>query len=542
MNSKILGIFLLTVIATLAVVSAQSFTTSTPETLTKNVTSADLTITNPTTSSITLSINVPAISDGQSHSLTISAPLSVTIPNQSSKTISFSYSGSTTNLAYGTFQTQVNLTSAADPADQMTIPLKFTNSFCENGDVSETSSGRVLKINYIKDTTSDTAWKWRPLDTVDIETEVRFDSNDNDDTIDAVIMLGIYDTVNNEILDFQNSNDQEKSISLDEGNTDTETLTVQVPVDLEKSSSRYKLFFKVYEDGSEDTVCRDYLGVDEFSLQKELNINKDSHQVSLSDITSEESLLCGETGTITATMSNIGTNSEKKVYANLYSKELGIDLNSDPVSLSVGSSKKVSFDFTVPQDLTEKTYTLKMYTKYRYDSSTEDYRETSDPYNTPSISISNCKPVETQSATVTASAPPTVTAGQVITIQANVKNTGTADTSFIVSPSGIDSFAVIGSIEPSQSFALGAGESKILTITLNTNSAAAGDYTYNIQASFAGKTQDQVLTVHINPKTSIFNGSIFSSITNNWLIGVIILVNIVLIVLIIVVAVRIMRK
>jgi VCBS repeat-containing protein len=226
--------------------------------------------------------------------------------------------------------------------------------------------------------------------------------------------------------------------------------------------------------------------------------------------------------------------------------------------LNSGDDKKLTFDFNIPSNATEKTYTFNLKTYFRYNTNNNGCSETTDTacYDKNSFDDldktliatikveGNCQPVVTTPQTqITATLQSDAIAGQDLVVKATVTNAGASQT-YTILTSGTESFSTLSSINP-QTFTLAKGESKDVLITLNANDDASGDYTFSIKAlSGSNVIKDQPVTLNVQAKSSSFTGlnSLFSNLSTNWLIWVIVLINVILIVLIIVIAIRIARK
>jgi hypothetical protein len=550
MKSKILSLFLLTVIVSLVIVNAADFTVSLSNPLSKSINKTTLTITNTNISkNITVAIpNIADISDGDSHTIIIDQSVSsgnYIISAGGSMDVVISYSSFSPSgvgledLALGDFSETVNIISGNDSSS---VDLRFLSGFCELGEKTEKISDgkRYLEITSVKDQSSDSDWEWKPLDSVDIDVTVKFISDDNDDSIDGIIELGLYDTETNEFIDFEN--DSEIDFSLDEGEKTTETITVGVPVeDIEDSSSRYKLYVKAYEDGDEDIVCTSLISSDSY---KDIEIQKESYAVVLNNIDVTSPVPCGNEVEVTARVFNTGNNDEDQVKINLYNKELGIDLDEEIMGLDEGESAEVHFNFLLPLNTTEKVYKFNLYTYYRYKKSSDTYSEESSG-DTISLKVEgNCKSEnQNNAAQITASldqSTPQAIAGKQVIINGVLKNTGNVETTYSVSVLENSLWSTLDSIDP-QTIILKPGESKDFNIILNVDKDAEGEKEFTIKASYNGESNEQKVALTITKTQTIGSGiqPIINHLKANWLIYVIVLINLILIIAIIIVAKRI---
>ena len=548
MKQKISSLFLLTLILSILAVSAASFTATQPAVLSKSVNLTSFRITNPSVNE-TLSVNIPAfgeIDDGSGHQVALSQSDtgSITIANNSFKDINISYSSTAdfSDFALGTFSKLITLTSGNETRD---VTLNFISGFCEFGElkVKNSDGTRAFEIISVRDKTSENDWEWRPLDIVEIDVKVKFNSGDNDDNIDGIIKIGLYDIEENEFIDLDSDEDTERDISLDEGETVTETFKINVPVeDLKTSTSRYKLYVKVYEDGNEEELCADSFDSKFF---QNIEIKRESYMVVLDNIKFPTEIPCGEDAEVTARVYNTGTRDEDKVLVSLYNKELGIDLKSDVGALDAEDSEKAAFNFKIPEGAAEKKYSVRLSASYKYSKSTETYREESEDYGFEIKVEGNCKQ-EIQNAQINAkldSSTPEAVAGKQVIIDSALRNTGNVKTTYTLSISGNTAWSDLVSVEP-QSVTLEPGESKDVSITLSLDKEAEGDKEFSIKAVYNSKTTEQKVALSIakTPAETTTQFDLAKHLKDNWFIYVIILVNLILIIAIIIVVRRMVAR
>jgi hypothetical protein len=327
-----------------------------------------------------------------------------------------------------------------------------------------------------------------------------------------------------------------EDVSIDDGKKEQVTFTINVPAEVIEGSGRYVLYVKAYEDGAEETECSEKL--------QQIQIERDSRSVIVLDIAAPNASICGADEDIKFKVANIGRNSEKKILVEMVNNELGIKQSREISDLAQDDNPKdVTFTIHIPENATEKTYSLSFNLYYKYDTNNKEYNINENGVASQNIKVEgNCIKVSNTNALITATLESGGNAGQEMTIRANIKNTGQVETNYIMLVTGIDSFATLTSIDP-QSLTLKPNEAQDVTIKLMAKPDASGDYSFTITSLFNGKTKPQSVAVTIAGKSSVIGGSaILNSLKSNWLIWVIVVVNIVLIVLIIAVAVRISRR
>ena len=553
MRTRFLTLILLTTIlvtmSVLSVSAASNYTVSTPGVLSKGTNSSVVTFSTTSVDNLLITLTQPAaFSDGDEHNVALSlsglSGNSVTINRTSPKTVTVSLGNVEDSFALGTFTTSLYSVDSANSAENATTTLTFRNSFCEDGNLQETVDDRYLEIRSVKDRSSDKDFEWKPGDEVELEVKARFHSNDNGDSIDALIKVGLYDTKNNEFVELDNDDeDLERDMSIDEGETVTETFTLLIPIeDIEKDGSdRYKLYVKVYEDGDEDKICRDYEGDNYF---QDVKIDKASYEVIIKNLQATTPVPCGEEVKVTLTAYNIGSNDEDKVKINLYNSELGINEDSKEFSLNEGESEKIVYTFMIPKDAKEKSYTLKAFASYRYKDSSETYRDESDSYEIAVKVEGNCQAEQkTLGASIDAELDSDAAiAGEQLVILGTIKNTGTEQTSYVLSVSGYDSWASLDKID-SRIITLDAGKSQDFNVYFNVNDDASGEKTFTIIADFGDTSEEQDVSVFVEKQgVSLTGAAIAEHLRNNWFIWVIVVINVILIIAIIVVARRIVSS
>ena len=551
MKAKTISASLFTVFTLLIlifIISAADFSVSSNNlylTKSRNITSFTITNNNHTNN---LFVSIPEfldISDEDGHMIYISQTDQgiIEIANGSSKIINVSFyldSGVNLNkLALGEFSSQsIVIVNQNNTNETEAISLKFQSDYCDYGEFEETISEgtRYFEIISIRDLSSGDDWEWKPLDEIELEVKVKFYSDDEDDEIDGIIQIGLYDTEKKEFVEFDDDDDSlERDISLDEGEKITETFFLKIPVeDVEDSSSRYRLYVKAYEDGDEDNLC---VSNGDGEYYQEVKIQKSSHEVILSklEFITTEPIPCEEVVEIKVRASNIGRSDEDKVKVSLYNSELNLNLNSEDFRLYEGDSKEITFTFKIPKNAEEKTYKLYLYAHYRYSDSSEIYRDESDSYILPLKVEGNCNTDTTNLQIIAELDPltPEAIAGNQLVIRATLKNIGTLATTYSLSIEGNSAWSSLISIEP-QILYLEAGQSRDVTIFLDLDENAEGEKEFTIKAVYGDKITEQKLNVFVNKEANTAS-EIVNYLKNNIILFSIVIVNIILIIIIIVV-------
>ena len=131
-------------------------------------------------------------------------------------------------------------------------------------------------------------------------------------------------------------------------------------------------------------------------------------------------------------------------------------------------------------------------------------------------------------------------AGEQLVVKGTLKNTGTEQTTYVLSVTGYSAWANLNRIEPI-SLTLNAGESKDFNVYLDVKEDATGEQFFTITSAFDATTKEQQVSVVIQGKQpfSLTGSAIAEHFRTNWFIWVIVLINIILIIAIIAVARRI---
>lgn len=557
MNNKIFSLFLLTAILSLNLVLATSFSTSTNSLMfTKPTASQNFILTNTNTANV-LNLTVPSL---------------FTMTGESSYTATFSISpnGNVLNLTTQQFTVTNSsaidfskfsllpytktflISNAQDSADNQTITVTLVKPYCDNG-----NGAAGLSITKLVDEELDNknSWEWHPLDNVELTVRV---SNSAGKDLDMILDYGLY---NPNSKQFEDLGSDTIDFSVDDGRSSGDlTINFQVPSDIDEGSD-YKFFIKAYDDSNKTRCVDNQVGGGYESYLQTVDIQRESRAVIFNGISLQSPAQCGDSLELKTKVSNIGSSDEKRVLVTLFNKELGINLKEVVESMDSGDEKSITFDFAVPQNATEKIYSLALNTYYKYDSSNSDCNSYEDIgcydndaqtdldklYNNILLKIEgNCKPITpvvTDNAQITATLDSEAIAGKEMIVRATIKNIGSSSSVYQVLVSGYDSFATLEKeISPSL-ISLDAGKSQDILIYLKANSAASGDYSFTIKAVSGTKIKEQTVSLSVTPKSSAFgNLNIFGNLRENWFIWVVVLINVVLIILIIVVAVRIARR
>lgn len=539
-------LFLAIMLSCLALTYAADFSVSQPSTLSISNNFTQFSVSNSNlTESVSLTIKTPInIADEKGNTITVTpSESSFSLSNLSSKTINLSASAIPTGFSLGQFSTPIIIYASSNVSNNVSTTLNYVKSYCTSG-----NTGNALEITKITDEEldNDDSWKWSPLDNVEITVKVH---NSYSDDLDVVVEYGLYNPSTREFLDIDS---EEIDVSIDEGESEEVTITFAVPSDVDERSD-YRFYIKAYDEGNEKIRCVDVKDGEYF---QDLEISRDSRAVTIDNIRLDSTATCGDNLELKARISNIGKSDEEKVLVSLFNRELGINLVEVLDDLDNGDQETVTFNFRVPTNATQKTYTLEFMTRYRYDddnsgcSNDEDidcYDDNNlddlDKSFTTSFQVSNCAVVSSKNAAIAAALQTSsdmIKEGKEVVIKASITNTGNEITSYVVDLEGEESFAVVQNINP-LSVNLNPGETKDVLVTLKLNAQSSGEHLFTIKALFGDKEVRKQVALSV-PESASSISNIISSIRGNWFIWAIVIVNIILIIAIIIVAVKVTRN
>ncbi|MBU0958013.1 MAG: putative S-layer protein [Nanoarchaeota archaeon] len=528
---------LMTAILAISLVYAATFTLS-PTTVqfSDSQLSNNITLTNQNAPTLaTFNFAIAPIIDTDGRQVTFQPISSATV--NSTETITLQVDSADSNLEIGRYSTDLIVTDTADANNTMSVIVNYQKSYCEDGPLN-------ISNLYIKDmdesgSSSDDDWTWFPQDTITLNVEVR---NAGDDDLDTTVEWDIYDKTDNDFLDIGDN----KDISVNDRDTEEVEFTFDVPHDLEKSSDRYVLYVKVFEEGAEDSYCssvnengRSNQDTDEEGIPLEIDREKNDVRITNSNV--PDVLSCGSSGEVDLYMSNIGRQREDKVRVTLESTDINDEIVRTITNLDEDDkAERISFPIEVPQDAEEGDYRLKFEIEFDYDKDDDTYSDTETVTLTDKIQVTgNCVSGKSASISAFLESDEVVEGGEMI-VTATVTNTGTTSTSYTFVTEGYDSWAEEKEVSE-RIFTLDAGDSKVVTMTFNLKEDSAGDHTFKIKVLYDNESTEQPVTVTVSKAGSDLGG-LGDLFEGNGFIWAIIIVNVILVLIIIIVIVRISRE
>jgi uncharacterized membrane protein len=380
--------------------------------------------------------------------------------------------------------------------------------------------------------------EWFPLD--DIEVEVKFENDGDDDVDDIEFEWGIYDTDTREwIIDL----DEEDEFNLKDGGDETYTLTFDLEddldVDLEDLDGGDTYRFYVVARGTVDNDANDETCVTDYETAE---IIIESDFVVVEGIEVPEIVQCGDSIEFTADVWNIGEDDQDDVSVFVKNTELGLVKDIMVGDVDAFDNQKMSFMFEIPQDAEEKTYAVKFEV---YDEDNDLYENDHDEDDAvfffPLKVEGACAGVAAE-ASVSATLESGGKAGDEMVVRATVTNNEDEPATFSLSAAGYADWANSVSLDQS-TLVLNAGDSRDVLFTFDVNKDASGSQNFFIELVSDGEVTRQPVSVSIEPRTGGFGGITGGVISeDNWYLWGIGLLNIILVIIIIVVAVKVARR
>ncbi|MEK6908576.1 MAG: putative S-layer protein [Nanoarchaeota archaeon] len=435
---------------------------------------------------------------------------------------------------------------ATSSSQVATTSFNVKKTFC--------SAGQTLNSNLTIDSVS---WDnngegeendWELLDEIEVEMDIK--NNNQDDEVDVVAVLGLFDSSGNDVSDEltflgdSREDEEQIEISIDDDSEETVNWEFKVPADFD--AGEYKLAVKVYdEDAGQNNDCKDTASELDENFYQPITIEQTSDEgrfVIVDEIELDNQLTCGETATGQFTVFNVGEDDEERVRITIRNRDLNIDLVREITSdLDQGEDETLDFSVTIPATVPSGTYTLEFLTEYDYDDGVYDQEGdesfdysfevigcTQNTGNPGSGGLTNIR--------IDAELDSEAKAGEELVVVATVSNTGTEDATYSISARGYSSWAELTDISPG-TISVDAGESKEVIIKMMVNKDTSGLQSFDMQVSEGSRSQIQEIEVELASSDSL--GLLSSGSSLIWIIGA---VNLILIILIIVVAIRVSRR
>ena len=237
---------------------------------------------------------------------------------------------------------------------------------CKEGNVDEDN----LEIKSIIDENSDTEWEWEPNKKV----ELLVDIENKDYTIEEYETELILLDKNGEEVSFAEDSDKiKKERTIEEDNSIEIEFDFNIKNTIDEGT--YYLYAKVY--AKEDTDICTSLKAKDKANPKKIIIKKDDHNVIVTSVDGPEELEGGQSGTYTATLTNLGSKDEERVKIMLYNSKLDINIQEEITNLGAGEEKQMTFQITIPEETEATTTKLRFSTEFKYDENTNYFDQVS---------------------------------------------------------------------------------------------------------------------------------------------------------------------
>jgi len=237
-----------------------------------------------------------------------------------------------------------------------------------SGDITFTSEGGEATVSYNLEVITDTSW----LD-IDLGTPSNIDELEPGESFDFYVQLDNIANFDMEdvsikvwIKDIDDGDDLEEDsneFDLDEGDDKDVNFEFDVPYNVDEDS--YDIKVRVKGEDKDDS-SNDFEFVKIFKGEVEV-VKEEDEAVAFDDIhfSLVGSLTCGSIFTVYTDVINIGEDDLDDMYVKLEIEELGLEYTSVTFDLEEDNydDREYSVDFliTLPNDLTENSYTMKFY-------------------------------------------------------------------------------------------------------------------------------------------------------------------------------------
>ncbi len=404
-------------------------------------------------------------------SITADRSLSILQPGQSATVTIAASAGSNVNV--GTYTTNIVANSSEGISATVQYTATITQSFCSNGRIGGWFTVEIKN--------PDAGDDFYPTDVIPIEVKV---DNGDDDEHDIVIEADLFDTTDGKFLD--EGVDTTENIADD--TFENFALDLKVPLEITESHG-YRLYVKAYSEDEEDKQCNeDYVSID---------LKRETHAILIDKIEVPSSVSCGSSFDITTTLIDTGKKDED-VKLKITNSELKIN-EEKTLSIDRDDKRKVTITPQIPKDATEKNYTLTVQALYHLSS--DSYQDSSS--KTVQLEVKgNCAAAATTSNAVLSSE---VLAQPYANEQSGIKltlfNTGTARTTYTLSVSGYEDWAILNKIEPAV-LTIDAGSKGEAFVYLTPLQNASGEKRFTVKALYGDKKLESQVALSIKERVS----------------------------------------
>jgi len=239
---------------------------------------------------------------------------------------------------------------------------------CKNGKVSEND----LELDKIKDKTEDNEreWEWEPGSNIEISLNLE---NKDYSKRDFEIELIFLNENNEKISLIKDIDDAKKEENLDKN--ENEKINFNFALKSGITEGYYKLYAKAYDKNDED-ICTS-LKAETKSSPIRIKIKRPKRKVIVTKVTGPKSLETSSNAQYTAKITNLGSKTEERIQAVIYSKLLKIKEKIMFTNLKAGKEKTITFNISIPENATLKKHAIIFSTEYEYNEKQDYYNSES---------------------------------------------------------------------------------------------------------------------------------------------------------------------
>ena len=445
----------------------------------------------------------------------------------------------------GTITGSITALSTLSPkVVSFTINVEAPTELLECSTTGNLGELEIRKIKFTNNGLGEKRDEWLPLDTIEVEIEIKNDGNSDVD--DISLEWGLYDTKNNIwVIDL----DEEDEFNLKDGDREPFLVSFKIDDDLEvnldelEDGDNYRLYVVVTGVIDDSDSLYDEFETCAFSsepakmfIEKDFLIlnNFEIEGIALEDNMYPDKLSCGSNLALTLDLWNIGKDNQDDIKLRIYNFDFGIDELLEIGEIDSFEDETLNFQFTIPEGMEEGWNTLELTIQEDGKIFQNDYVDDADAEFEVLLDLENCAFAQ---AFVTASIDEGGKAGRDLVVRATITNTGAEATTYLVNAFGYSEWASLVEVAPS-TIILQAGQVVDVLITLDVDRDVSGERLFNIEVVSEGQlVVSQPLSVSIE---KALLGDLFGD--NNLATILIIGIALILLIIIIVLAVRVARR
>ncbi len=392
------------------------------------------------------------------------------------------------SMDLGTYSGTINITATGSSSTTGSLSLSTTISpdICEEG-----KQGSDFNIDIRNPDSSD---DFVPGDTVPME--IKVENNANDD-LDVELEITLYN------LDSGNKEAVERvSGSVNEDESETFTVDFEIPQDLDDKDD-YRFYVQVHEDGNEDDSC------DYESVNIDLSRKDEDAIISEASLSPAVGLTCGDDYRVSLYIDSTGGDGINDLYVEVQDGDLGVQESSENFDLGDfnddDNQEKLSFDLTIPTDITEGDYSLEAIL-YDTNGKTLDSELIT-------VTVDSCTAQDIAGDIRLDISEDYTVDGDQLTLGMVITNTGEKTSTLTVTASDVD-WATFSGSEYLESLQAGDEEHAYLYLTLDASTTGKHDLEVTVTDDL-GNSVTKTVTVDFGEASAVEEDSFFSGI-NSW--------------------------